>query len=114
MKRDRLYHITTEREALAATRSGSYTPAAFDREGFIHCSYEHQVTAVANRIFHGIQDLVVFEIDPSLVGCSIVDENLEGGQELFPHIYGSLPMSAVVGLHRFRVNTDGLFEFEGR
>jgi uncharacterized protein (DUF952 family) len=100
----RLYHITSEREARAAAQAGKYTPAAFPREGFIHCSYAHQVLATLNRIFRGRTDLVVLEIDPALLGCKVVDENLEGGTELFPHIYGRLPMSAVVKVHAFPID----------
>jgi uncharacterized protein (DUF952 family) len=96
----RLYHITSEAEARKAAMAGEYTPAAFDREGFIHCSYAHQVLATLNRIFKGRTDLVVLEIDPALVGCRVVDENLEGRKELFPHIYGRLRMSAVTRVHQ--------------
>jgi len=111
MKVDRLYHITSEPEAREAAKVGTYTPAAFGREGFIHCSYEPQVAAVANRLFRGKDDRVVLEIDPLLVGCPIVEENLEGGQELFPHIYGRLTMSAVVRVLPFHPDRDGFFEF---
>src|SRR5215212_8276237 len=92
----RIYHITSQKEALKAAEIGEYTPAAFDREGFIHCSYAHQVPATLNRIFRGRADLVVLEIDPEKLGCEVVVENLEGGAELFPHIYGRLRMSAVL------------------
>src|SRR5689334_24674148 len=92
---NRIYHITSEREAEEALNSGSYIPQAFEREGFIHCSYAHQVDGVLKRRFQGRSDLVLLEIDCSLLTCKIVDENLEGGTELFPHIYGRLPMAAV-------------------
>jgi uncharacterized protein (DUF952 family) len=95
----RLYHITSSTAAVDASQRGEYTPAAFGREGFIHCSYAHQVRATLERIFSGRTDLVVLEIDPDKLSCKIVDENLEGGAELFPHIYGHLPMSAVVKVH---------------
>ena len=97
-----LFHITTVAEALEASRTGEYAPAAFDREGFIHCSYAHQVAGVANRIFRGRTDLALLEIDTEKLACRIIDENLEGGAELYPHIYGRLPMSAVVAVHDFR------------
>jgi uncharacterized protein (DUF952 family) len=97
----RLYHITSEVEARNAAQTGEYTPAAFAREGFIHCSYAHQVLATVERIFRGRTDLVLLEIDPALLTCRVVDENLEGGGQLFPHIYGRLPMSAVVKVHPF-------------
>jgi uncharacterized protein (DUF952 family) len=95
----RLYHITSEREAREAAQAGEYTPAAFEREGFIHCSHAHQVLATLNRIFRGRTDLVLLEIDPEQLDCKVVEENLEGGAELFPHIYGRLRMSAVVRVH---------------
>jgi uncharacterized protein (DUF952 family) len=93
-----IYHITSEREAHDARVSGEYQPQGFDAEGFIHCSYAHQVAGVIQRRFQGRSDLVLLEIDPGRLTCKVVDENLEGGTELFPHIYGRLPMSAVVGV----------------
>jgi uncharacterized protein (DUF952 family) len=95
-----IFHITSEQEAKAAQRAGEYIPARFGEEGFIHCSYERQVAGVLDRIFKGRTDLVLLEIDPAKLPCKVVDENLEGGAELFPHIYGRLPMSAVVGIRK--------------
>ena len=103
MKDVRLYHITSGEEARKAVQAGEYTPAAFEREGFIHCSYAHQVLATVNRIFRGRTDLVLLEIDPAQLGCKVVDENLDGGAELFPHVYGRLLMSAVVKVHSFPI-----------
>jgi len=93
-----------------ARAAGVYRPAAFAREGFIHCSYRRQVVPVANRLFRGRQGLVLLEIDPAQVPPPIVDENLEGGAELFPHIYGPLPLTAVVRVHTLRCGDDGRFE----
>jgi len=92
----RLFHITSEAEAKVARVTVEYVPKAFDAEGFIHCSYAHQVPGTLQRIFKGRTDLVVFEIDPARLPCRVIEENLEGGEEMFPHIYGRLPMSAVV------------------
>lgn len=93
-----IFHITSKQEANAAQRTGEYIPQRFNEEGFIHCSYEQQVAGVLDRIFKGRTDLVLLEIDPSRLTCKVVDENLEGGSELFPHVYGRLPMSAVIGI----------------
>ena len=105
-----IYHITSADDARDAALSGAYAPKAFDVEGFIHCSYSHQVCAVANRIFAGRSDLVLFEIDRARLSCKVISENLEGGVELFPHIYARLPMSAVVGVYEFPCATDGGFD----
>jgi len=90
--------------------SGEYAPQAFAREGFIHCSYAHQVCAVANRLFKGRTDLVLFEIDPTKLRSAVIDENLEGGNEVFPHIYGKLPMQAVVRVHELPSRDDAEFQ----
>ena len=105
----RLYHITSAAEAREAGKTGVYEPAAFAREGFIHCSYAYQVAATANRIFRGRPDLVLLEIDPAGLDCPVVDENLEGGVELFPHIYGRLNMSAVIRVRDFPCDSAGEF-----
>jgi uncharacterized protein (DUF952 family) len=105
-----IYHITSAVEAAAAARSGTYVPNAFDADGFIHCSYQRQVQDVANRRFPGRADLVLLEIDRAELPCHVIDENLEGGTDLYPHIYGPLPMSAVLQVHPFPCGVDGRFE----
>ena len=104
-----LFHIATHVEVERAKRTGTYVPDAFIREGFIHCSYAEQVIQVANRMFAGRHDLVLLEIDPQMLSCPVVDENLEGGMELFPHIYGHVPMTAVLAIHPFPCDERGRF-----
>ena len=105
-----IYHITSAGEASDAARSGVYAPQAFEADGFIHCSYPRQIQAVANRRFAGRTDLVLLEIDRARLTCRVVDENLEGGTDRFPHVYGVLPMSAVVRVHAFPCGPAGLFD----
>jgi len=64
---------------------------------------------VARRLFRGRRDLVLLRIDPDLVEPEVRLENLEGGDELFPHIYGELDLSAVTGLEALTVGFDGEF-----
>ena len=109
MSARRLFHITTRVAAEAAQATGEYRPDAFAREGFIHCSYGTQVAATADRIFRGRDGLVLLEIDPARLTCPIVDENLEGGTALYPHIYGPLPLAAVTTVHPMPVGVDGSF-----
>lgn len=105
-----LFHITTVAEANAAAESGTYSPGTFDREGFVHCSYLHQILATANRLFAGRSDLVLLQIDSVRLSCRVVDENLEGGVELFPHVYGHVPMAAVVRVIPFPCSAGGVFD----
>lgn len=96
-----IYHITTQSEWQQAQTSGTYIPAGFAADGFIHCSDLYQVADTANRFYPAAKDLVVLEIDPTLTGAELVYENLEGGEMLFPHLYGHLPAMAVVGTFIF-------------
>jgi uncharacterized protein (DUF952 family) len=105
----RLFHITTRAELEAAETSGEYRPRGFVREGFIHCSYGCQVEGTAERIFRGCEGLVLLEIDPARLTCAVVDENLESGHELYPHIYGPLPLAAVTAVHQMTIAADGSF-----
>jgi uncharacterized protein (DUF952 family) len=106
----RVFHIATASDVEALLATGEYTPASFDAEGFIHCSYARQVCAVADRLFRGRRDLILLEIDPAKLDCKIVDENLEGGAERYPHVYGRVPLSAVASMHPFPCGDDGRFE----
>ncbi len=103
----RIYHITSQSQQETARKLGWYEPDDFSVEGFIHCSFAHQIESVANRFFQGHTDLVVLEIDPKQLNCDVVSENLEGGSEQFPHIYGRLPYTAIGALHTLRESSDG-------
>jgi len=105
-----IYHITTRVEADAAVSVGEYRPQTLANEGFIHCSYAGQVQGVANRYYVGQDDLVLLKIDPAMLTCDVIDENLLGGDELFPHVYGRLPMAAVTTVTDYPCNEDGSFD----
>jgi uncharacterized protein (DUF952 family) len=67
------------------------------------------VAWVARQRFRGRTDLVLLHIDPDRLGVPVRCENLEGGQELFPHVYGPIPLTAVVDVTLFRPEPDGSF-----
>ncbi|HEV7744595.1 MAG TPA: DUF952 domain-containing protein [Pyrinomonadaceae bacterium] len=102
-----IFHITT-REAFAK-RQATYAPELFSVEGFIHCSTSDQVVKVADARFRGQTGLVLLCIDTDKVKPEIRYENLEGGPELFPHIYGELNTDAVVQIAEFAPGADGYF-----
>ncbi|MEA1902730.1 MAG: GNAT family N-acetyltransferase [Actinomycetota bacterium] len=89
-----VFHIA-EQTAWEA-RSDSYTPATFDDEGFIHCSTTDQLEGVARVFYAGRDDLVLLTIAAVEVGSMLVYEDLYEANERFPHIYGPLPLDAVV------------------
>lgn len=90
-----IYHLALRHAWEAATGDGepyrrSTIDRSLDEEGFIHCSYVDQVQGVADRFYRGRTDVLLLTIDPSKVDVEIRIENL------FPHIYGPLPVEAVV------------------
>jgi uncharacterized protein (DUF952 family) len=55
---------------------------------------------VLRERFGGRDDLVLLEIDSDRTGAEVRWENLESGEELFPHLYGPLDIAAVVSARR--------------
>lgn len=64
--------------------------------GFIHCCLPEQMQGVLKHWFTAQKDVIAVEIDANLLISPLVFENLEGGSELFPHIYGLVNRDAVV------------------
>ena len=104
-----MFHITTRRAWEGAAAEGTYQPEMFPVDGFIHCSTVAQVIQVANIRFRGQSGLVLLSIDTDKVAAEIIYENLEGGQQLFPHIYGELNLDAVLQAAAFTPGPDGCF-----
>ncbi len=104
-----IFHITKREAWERANASGTYRTEMFPLEGFIHCSTREQVIAVADIRFRGQAGLVLLSIDTDKVTPEIRYENLEGGQQQFPHIYGELNVSAVVNVARFEPEAGGNF-----
>jgi uncharacterized protein (DUF952 family) len=65
-------------------------------DGYIHLSTSEQVAGTIDKHFAGHDDLVIAKIDLTVLGDSVRWEVSRGGA-LFPHIYGALPMTAVLG-----------------
>jgi uncharacterized protein (DUF952 family) len=53
--------------------------------------------------------LILLHIDPTRLDAKVVYENLEGGEQLFPHVYGPIPVPAVVGVTPLLPSEDGSF-----
>ena len=108
-----IYHLTTTQAWAAAQRNGSYTEStrglSLAEVGFIHCSYAHQVTPVAETFYRGIAGLVLLVIDPVRLTAALQDEDLDGRGERFPHVYGPLNLDAVVDVLPLEPTEDGSF-----
>jgi uncharacterized protein (DUF952 family) len=105
-----IFHITTEREWQEAVQRGRYGAPSLSTAGFIHCSGRHQVIRVANSIFRGVDGLVLLYVDMERLSSPVVYENLEGGAEVFPHVYGPIDLDAVRNVTPFEPAEDGSFD----
>jgi uncharacterized protein (DUF952 family) len=76
---------------------GVFTGAPVDlADGYIHMSTADQLDETLAKHFAGQIDLTIAEIDLTALGDSVRWE-ISRGNQLFPHIYGVLPMHAVRG-----------------
>lgn len=107
-----IFHIAESNAWAEAQTAGLYRQSTLGRtleeEGFIHCSYRHQVAPVANAFCAGRGDLLLLVIDPAGVAAEIREEAVDG-VELFPHIYGPLNLDAVTEVRPFGAGRDGRF-----
>jgi len=102
-----IYHIVCSTDW--PPKAGLYRGDTLESEGFIHCSTQEQLLLVANRLFRGRTDLIGLAIDEAKVTSTIIYENLEGGTEHFPHIYGPLNADAVIESFDLPLGPDGRF-----
>ena len=94
-----------------AEARGRFDGASVDlADGFIHFSTDAQVVETARRHFAGHDKLVLARIDAGKLGASLRLEPSRGG-DLFPHLYGPLPMSAVVRTWPLPLGADGVHVF---
>lgn len=94
-----------------ADRAGVFTGAPVDvADGFIHFSTAGQAAETAARHFAGRSDLVLVAVDAGALGPALRHEPSRGGA-LFPHLYGTLPMSAVRWVKPLPLGADGRHVF---
>ena len=106
-----IFHMCRRGEWDAAKEGGSYPGSSQDLDdGFIHLSTAAQVRESAARHRAGQNDLVLLEVDPAVLGKKLKWEPSRGGL-LFPHLYGPLPVVAVVAAHDLPLGEDGQHVF---
>jgi uncharacterized protein (DUF952 family) len=90
-----IYKICPENLWREAERLGVFTGARVDvQDGFIHFSTAAQVRETAAKHFGGRGDLLLIAVDSKVLGPALRYEPSRGG-DLFPHLYGDMPLSAV-------------------
>ena len=101
------YKVLTADQMVALEKDGSFAGAPIDlADGYIHLSTEAQLTETVDKHFAGQTDLHVAAVDLDALGDAVKWEESRGGQ-MFPHIYGPLPLNAVVAYGPLERDADG-------
>ena len=95
----RIYHVATLEDWKRAEADGTYATSTLGRtleqEGYIHAARHDQVPVVRDRHYADVTEpLVVLEVETELLDAEVRDEQV--GDEVYPHVYGPIPTSAVV------------------
>ena len=91
-----VYKIMSATELNQMRRDGVFRGSPADiTDGYVHLSTGSQLAATLDKHYSGVDGLMLAAVDVSLLGDTVRWEPARGGQ-LFPHIYGPLPIGAVV------------------
>lgn len=102
-----IYKIASAEVFAAAQQAGTFTGMPIDeKDGYIHFSSARQLGETLSLHFRGQRNLVVFAVRSVDMGDKLRWEPSRGGQ-LFPHVYGTFPMSAVAWSKPVDVEADG-------
>ena len=98
---EHIFHIALTQEWEDAKLVGEYRVstlgATVEDVGYVHGSFRDQVERIGSSLCSNVSEpVIVLQIDPNRLSVPVRVENLEGGSEPFPHIYGPLAIDAVV------------------
>ena len=101
-----------EREAWRAAEAAGAVPGSdVDlHDGFIHFSTAAQVAETAAKHFAGQSGLMLIAVDGDALGSALKWERSRGN-DLFPHLYAPLPLSAVRWARPLPDEVDGRRDF---
>lgn len=106
-----IYHLARAAEWAAATAEGTYHGSVEDRrDGYLHFSTAAQIRVSAARHRAGEAGLLLIEADADRLGEALKWEESRGGA-LFPHLYGPLPLTAVLRTAPLPLDEAGLHQF---
>ena len=106
-----IYKIVPESLWQEARAAGVFRGAAIDlTDGYIHFSTAPQARETAARHFAGQAGLLLVAVETAVLGDALVFEPSRGG-DLFPHLHGALPLSAVLWEKPLPLGADGMHQF---
>jgi uncharacterized protein (DUF952 family) len=107
-----LVHLCSNDEWRSAQAADEHRPDSLQANGFVHLSTPEQVHFPANRLYVGRTDLVLLRIDPARLTAPVRWEPgvpSDPDAMLFPHLYGALPVDAVINVTPYLPDEHGRF-----
>ena len=93
-----LFHLALAEDWAQAERGGLYSIStrglSLQQVGFIHLSWRDQVSDTFRRFYADAGEVLLLTVDPRRVLAPLRADAVPSG-ELFPHLYGALPVEAV-------------------
>jgi uncharacterized protein (DUF952 family) len=108
-----LLHICSPADWAEAQRRGEHRPDSLRDVGFVHLSTPEQVHLPANRLYAGRTDLLLLHLDAARLDAPVrwePGDTSDPTSMLFPHLYGPVPVNAVVTTTAYRPGPGGTFE----
>jgi uncharacterized protein (DUF952 family) len=108
-----IYRIISAGDWQAAQAAGVFTGTAHDlRDGFIHFSTAKQAAETAAKHYAGKTDLLLLYVRDTDLEAPLQWEKSRN-DDLFPHLYGELPVSAVHRIEKLPLDSAGRHVFPG-
>jgi len=97
-----IYHCTTPQAWEDAQAVGQYRHPSLDAEGFIHLSQAEQLSGVVARYYADRDDMILLVLDVQAVTAALdlrweaaKAPKTDGTPDIYPHIYGAIPVGLV-------------------
>jgi uncharacterized protein (DUF952 family) len=94
-----IYHVVLPETWENFKDKDFYEAESLQTEGFIHCSFAHQLNAVLQRYYADKKHVLILTIDPAELISKVIEES-STNNEIYPHIYGGINTGAIVDIER--------------
>jgi uncharacterized protein (DUF952 family) len=92
-----IYHVVLPETWENFKNENNYRAESLETEGFIHCSFDHQLETVLQRYYRNAKMVFILTIDTEELTSKMIEEP-STNNEIYPHVYGAINRGAVVGI----------------
>lgn len=97
-----IYHIVLPEVWESFKDKDEYEAESLQTEGFIHCSFAEQLDGVLQRYYSNAEKVLILSLNTEKLMSKLVNEP-STNNEIYPHIYGKINKSAIVGIEERQI-----------